>query len=281
MTQARVQARGTPEEASMSQAQRKIAAADDLLVNRMHIPFELDGGIAARAAIGLIVLATDHTIEHEWRKMLGIEGVAFYESRIFNSSTISPETLREMEAGLTDAAAVIRPGERLDVMAYGCTSGAMVMGEEAVFRRIREARPAIPCTTPITAALAAFKALGVRRIALLTPYIDAINRMMRRYIEERGTAVTAMGSFNHDQDNEVARISPASIEAAALELGAAPNVDMVFVACTSLRVAEHVEAMEARLGKPVSSSNHAMAWHALRLAGYKEPVQGFGQLLRL
>lgn len=265
----------------MSQAQRKAADEDDLLVNRMHIPFELDDGIAARAAIGLIVLATDHTIEHEWRQMLGIDGVAFYESRIFNSSTISPETLREMEAGLTDAAAVIRPGERLDVMAYGCTSGAMVMGEEAVFRRIREARPAIPCTTPITAALAAFKALGVRRIALLTPYIDAINRMMRRYIEERGTAVTAMGSFNHDQDNEVARISPASIEAAALELGAAPNVDMVFVACTSLRVAEHVEAMEARLGKLVSSSNHAMAWHALRLAGYKEPVQGFGQLLRL
>ena len=265
----------------MSQAQRKTAAEDDLLVNRTHIPFELDAGIAARAAIGLIVLATDHTIEHEWRKMLGIEGVAFYESRIFNSSTVTPETLRQMEAGLADAAALIRPGERLDVMAYGCTSGAMVIGEETVFRRIREARPDIPCTSPITAALAAFKALGVRRIALLTPYIDAINQMMRRYIEERGTAVPAIGSFNHGNDNEVARITPASIEAAVLTLGAEPSVDAVFVSCTSLRVAEHVEAMEAKLGKPVTSSNHAMAWHALRLAGYMEPVPGFGRLLRV
>jgi maleate isomerase len=280
MTQARSGA-PEPKEANMSQAQRKTAAEDDLLVNRMHIPFELDAGIAARAAIGLIVLATDHTIEHEWRRMLGIDGVAFYESRIFNSSTVTPETLRQMETGLAHAAALIRPGERLDVMAYGCTSGAMVMGEETVFTRIREARPAIPCTTPITAALAAFKALGVRSIALLTPYIDAINRMMRGYIEERGTAVPAMGSFNHGNDNEVARISPASVEAAVLSLGAEPSVDAVFVSCTSLRVAEHVEAMEAKLGKPVTSSNHAMAWHALRLAGYNEPVPGFGRLFKV
>ena len=268
-------------QAQLRQAPGKTAAADGPLVNRTHIPFELDGGIATRAAIGLIVLATDHTIEHEWRKMLGIDGVAFYESRIFNSSTVTPETLREMEAGLAAAAALIRPGERLDVMAYGCTSGAMVMGEETVFRRIREARPAIPCTSPITAALAAFMALGVRRIALLTPYIDAINRMMRRYIEERGTAVPVMGSFNHGQDNEVARITPAAIEAAVLELGAEPSVDMVFVACTSLRLAEHVAAIEAKLDKPVTSSNHAMAWHSLRLAGYRDPVPGFGRLLRV
>ena len=265
----------------MSQALRTPAKDDGLLLNRMHIPFELDAGIASRAAIGLIVLATDHTIEHEWRKMLALDGVAFYESRIFNSSRVTPETLRAMEAGLKDATAVIRPGERLDVVAYGCTSGAMVIGEETVFGRIREARPSIPCTSPITAALAGFKALGARRIALLTPYIDEINQMMRRFIEARGVAVPVMGSFNHENDNEVARITPASIEAAALELGRHPSVDAVFVSCTSLRVAEHAAAIEAKLGKPVTSSNHAMAWHALRLAGYKDPIPGFGRLLRI
>jgi maleate isomerase len=50
----------------------------DLLVDRRNIPFTLDRGIAHRAALGLIVLATDHTIEHEWRAMLtGIDGLAF------------------------------------------------------------------------------------------------------------------------------------------------------------------------------------------------------------
>ncbi len=108
---------------------------------------------------------------------------------------------------------------------------------------------------------------------------DAHHRSWR-YIEERGTTVVAMGSFNNGNDNEVARISAASLEGAILELGGAPDVEAVFVACTSLRVAGLIAAIEAKLRKPVISSNHAMAWHALRLAGYGDEVPGFGALFR-
>ena len=75
-------------------------AADSLVLNRQNLPFTLDEGIGARARIGLIVLATDHTIEHEWRQIMAIPGVAYYESRIFNSSAITPETLATMERDL-------------------------------------------------------------------------------------------------------------------------------------------------------------------------------------
>lgn len=252
-----------------------------LRVHRRNIPFTLDDGISHRAAIGLLVLATDHTIEHEWREMLRLDGVGFYEARLFNATTITPETLRRMEGELTKTAALIRPGERIDVLAYGCTSGTMVIGEETVFARLREARPGVACTSPITGALAGLKALGVRRIALLTPYIDSINQMMRDYIQARGVAVPVMGTFNNDNDNEVARISAELVEAAVLDLGSQPDVDAVFVSCTSLRVAHLIERLEERLGKPVTASNHAMAWHALRLAGYDESVPGFGRLMRL
>jgi maleate isomerase len=254
--------------------------ADGLVLNRQHLPFELDAGIARDAAIGLVVLATDHTIEHEWRQMLAIPGVAFYESRIYNAPEINPETLREMEKDIARTAALIRPGERIDVLAFGCTSGTIAIGEERVFERLREARPGIACTTPITAALAGLRAMDVRRIALLTPYVDSVNRMMRDWIEARGMKVPVMGSFNHENDNEVARITTGSIERAVLELGGHDAVDAVFISCTSLRVAEIVEGIEQTLGKPVTSSNHAMAWHALRLAGSKEPVRGFGRLFR-
>ena len=91
----------------------------------------------------------------------------------------------------------------------------------------------------------------------------------------------AMGSFNHENDNEVARISPASIRAAVLDLGDNDGVDAVFVSCTSLRLASFVDELEAELGKPVTSSNHALAWHCLRLAGYTDPVPGFGRLMRV
>src|SRR5882762_8523437 len=88
----------------------------DLLVNRTHLPFALDAGIAARAAIGLVVLATDQTLEHELRALLRLDGVAFYESRIHNSPTINPTTLAAMERELTGAASLILPGSRLDVI---------------------------------------------------------------------------------------------------------------------------------------------------------------------
>jgi maleate isomerase len=249
-----------------------------LLVNRTHIPFSLDAGIAHRAAIGLIVLATDNTIEHEWRHMLALDGVAFYESRIMNSARITPETLAAMEGDLARAAALIQPAAQLNVIAYGCTSGTIVMGEETVFARIREAWPGIACTTPVTAAIAGFERLRTRRIALLTPYVHSINQMMRCYLQGRGVEVPVMGSYNHENDNEVARITHGSVRDAVLELGRHPAVDAVFVSCTSLRVADIAAPLERELGKPVTSSNHALAWHSLRLAGVSDRLPQYGTL---
>ena len=78
-----------------------------------HLPFVTDGGIATRARIGLIVLATDFTIEHEWRQIIGgLRGVALYQSRILNDNQITPETLRAMEPRIAAATDVILPGDR-------------------------------------------------------------------------------------------------------------------------------------------------------------------------
>ena len=251
------------------------------VVSKEHMPFAFDGGIARRARIGMIVLATDNTIEHEFRQIIRQDGVAFYETRIFNDADINPTTLAAMEQRMAAAAALILPGLPLDVIGYGCTSGSVVIGEERVFELIRQARPGVACTTPITGAIAGLKKLGCKRIALLTPYVESVNQMLRQYIEQRGIGVPVMGSFNHENDNEVARISQASIRDAVRELMREPDVDGVFVSCTSLRVASIVEEMEAEFGRPVTSSNHAMAWHCLRLAGISEPIPGFGKLFRI
>jgi maleate isomerase len=167
------------------------------------------------------------------------------------------------------------------VVAFGCTSASMVIGEDRVFERIREVRPGVACTTPITAARAGFDALGARRIALLTPYRDDINRFMRDYIEAQGVAVPVMGSFNEEDDLKAARIDAASIRDAAIELGRSERVDAVFVSCTSLRLVDAVADIEETLGKPVTSSNHAMAWHCLRLAGIDDARPGCGRLFDL
>ena len=263
----------------MSQKQESNYLAPQLLE---HLPYELDQGLAERAAIGLIVLATDYTIEHEWRRVVDrVDGVALYHSRIHNLDRISPESLGAMAGRITESAKLLTPDTPLDVVAYGCTSASTVIGEETVFDKIRAARPGVSCTTPITAAFAAFATFGARRVGVLTPYPADVNKVLAEYIAARGFEVPVFGSFNLDRDTLVSRISPSSVEQAIGELLKQNHCDAVFVSCTSVRLLDNCARLEERFGIPLTSSNHAMAWHALRLAGIDDRIQGLGSLFDL
>jgi maleate isomerase len=242
------------------------------------LPCTLDSGIAARAAIGLVVLATDQTMEHEFRRLVRLPGVAVYHARLFNDADITPETLRAIGERIAPATALILPSLPIDVVAFGCTSASMALGEEAVFRQIHSVRPGVACTTPVTAAFAAFRALGARRIGVLTPYSAEVNAVVRQYLDAHGAEVAAFGTFDKRDDREAARISVDSIAAGIATLARGARLDAVFVSCTSLRLAERVAAIEAEVGIPVTSSDHALAWHCLRLAGVQDTIPGAGRL---
>jgi maleate isomerase len=252
-------------------------SAERIVLN--HLPFALDDGIAPRARLGLVVLGCDQTIESEWRAILqDLPGVGLYHARIAVDPIITPASLRAMEPLIGPTTDLLLPGHALDVVAFGCTSASMVLGEDQVMALMRARKPEARATTPITAARIAMNALGARRIALLTPYREDVNLGIIRYLEERGLEVPVFGSFNEEDDGKVGRMSPASIERAVLELGGQGGVEAVFVSCTSIRLAAAAAAIEARLGRPVTSSNHAMAWHALRLAGVADPQPALGRL---
>jgi maleate isomerase len=242
------------------------------------LPCELDAGIASRAAIGLLVLASDQTMEHEFRQLIRLSGVAVYAARLFNENDITPETLCAMRDRITPATELVLPSMHLDVVAFGCTSASMALGEEEIFRQIRRARPDVACTTPVTAAFAAFKALGARRIGVLTPYAPEVNEVVRTYLEANGVEVAAFATFDKRDDREAARISTGSIAAGIGTLTRSTTLDAVFVSCTSLRLAECVASIESEVGIPVTSSDHALAWHCLRLAGVRDKVPNAGKL---
>jgi maleate isomerase len=253
-----------------------------LVLDLSQMPYRADSGTGARARIGAIVLATDHTMEAEWREMLALDGVAFYVARIWNDAKITPETLAALGAEIAPATRLILPNDpRLDAVAFACTSGAMVLGEDLVAREVHRHRPGIPVTSPMRAGIEALRALGVRRAALLTPYMQAINDRMRAHVEASGIAVPAIGSFNEPDDLVAASITPDTLLDAAIALGRAPEVDGVFISCSSFRAASIIAPLEQATGKPATASNHAMAWHALRLAGYRDPVPGWGRLFAL
>jgi maleate isomerase len=133
------------------------------------LDFSTDDGLGQRARIGLIVLQTDQTIEHEFATMLRGDGVALYHARIPNAMEVTPETLRQMAVELPRIAALLPPSIGFDAIGYACTSGATMIGEERVDQIIRRVHPEAKTSNPITACKAAFGALGLKRIALVTP----------------------------------------------------------------------------------------------------------------
>ncbi len=233
-----------------------------------------------RVRIGLIALGVDHAVEAELWRMLPRERAEIYVSRVTVANPCTVANLRAIMPDLTRAASLILPGTSLDVIAFAATSGTVVMGIDEVTARIRAARPGIAVTTPITAAMAAFQRLGVSSVAMLTPYIDEINQSIRGFLEAREIAVVGLDSFDLVDDIAMSAIPPAAIRAAALDVDS-EHAQAVFISCTALRATGIVAELEARLGKPVVTSNQAMLWHALRLGGYGEAVHGLGRLFEL
>ena len=101
---------------------------------------------------------------------------------------------------------------------------------------------------------------------------------MRERLEDSGHRVVAFGSFEESEDCVVAKINEDSILEAIESVAAQAECDAVVVSCTSLRTTGLIKKAEARIGKPVISSNVAMAWHMLTLANLPHPQEQFGKL---
>jgi maleate isomerase len=245
-----------------------------------RLGFRTDHGAGAWARIGLLVLESDQTMEAEVRLLTDLPDVAIYHARLANDVEVTPKTLSKMEAELPVAARLIPQDMGLKAIGYGCTSGATIIGEGRVSQIMNAVHPSVLSTNPLTAAKAALRTLGVRRLGLVTPYAPDVTQAMQTKFDAAGIEVTLVGSFYESDDRVVGRIDEKSILDAALAVGQG-DCDGVFISCTSLRTAGIIEQAEQRLGKPVTASNHALAWHLLRLAGVGDTRDGYGRLFHM
>ena len=240
------------------------------------LPFNTGPALGEAATLGLIVLQTDETIEAEFRPLFARPGIALHTSRVPSGKEVTPDTLAAMEAELPRAAALLPHAARFDAIAYACTSGATVIGPDRVAELVSAAARTAHVTNPLTAVLAALDHLGIRRLAYISPYIDSVTAPMRAAIAAHGVTIPHHASFEEPDDATVARIAPQSTLEAAREIGTSADVDAVFLSCTNLQTFSVIDEIEAALGKPVLSSNQALAWHLQRLAGIQ--AQGPGCL---
>ena len=229
--------------------------------------------------LGLIVLQSDETIELDFRRLLPADA-EWMVARIPSGAEVTPETLAAMEHDLTTTAARFPDGIKLACIAYGCTSGSAQIGTDTVARHLNAVHPDSATTNPVTALIAACNALTIRRLAVLSPYIEPVSRRLFDRLSDAGIDTPCFGSFEIADEARVVRIDTSSIIAAARSLLQGAEVDALFLSCTNLRTLDAIAPLEAETGLPVLSSNQVLAWHMAHLSGIDLAKGAPGRLIR-
>jgi len=229
--------------------------------------------------IGLLALSTDLTIERDFHSICHSLPISLFVNRIHNENPLTKENLLKMHDQLESITEKILPGEKINTVAYGCTSGTIAIGEDKVKEKIQLAKPGCHVTTPITSAIKAFNKMNVKKIAVFTPYPESVNKTISEYLFKKNINVMSFSTFNLDLDVDFARVDPKYLSEILTKLNI-NDADALFVSCAALPALEILDEVEKKINKPVFSSNQTLIWDTIRSVGYKSSVEGYGKLLK-
>ena len=229
--------------------------------------------------VGLLTLSTDLTIEKDFNSICHKLPVDIFVNRIHNENPLTKENLSKMYGQIESITKKILPGEKINTVAYGCTSGTVAIGEDRVKEKIQLAKPGCYVTTPITSAIKAFKKMNAKKIAVFTPYQESVNKTIYEYLNKKNIDITSFSTFNLDLDVDIARVDPKYLFETLSKLDI-NDADALFISCTALPALEILDDVEKQIKKPVFSSNQTLIWDTIRSVGYQSSIEGYGKLLR-
>ena len=149
-----------------------------------------------------------------------------------------------------------------------------VAGERDIHDRMAAAT-GLPVATTSGAVAVALRYLGMKRVAVLSPHIDAMNERLKVYLQESGFEVVALRGLNLREAIE--ELPPEQILELVADVDAA-EADGIFVSCTGMMTSTIIAKAEAVLDKPVVTANQATMWQLLRLAGAQPSIPNLGRL---
>jgi len=227
--------------------------------------------------IGLITLGSDFRIEKDFNNLIYGKDIDLYVNRIHCYNPLTNETLSKMADDITEVTKDILPGQKLDCVAYGCTSGTVAAGYDVIKEKVNLAKPEAKVTTPITAAIKALNKLDINQISIFTPYTKTINNSVVDYFEKENIKVNSLTYFDIDSDLDIGKVDEDHLFDVLSKIDLVDS-EALFVSCTALPVLSIINKLEKRLNKVVLSSNQTLIWDSLNAINYKEKIEGFGKL---
>jgi maleate isomerase len=227
--------------------------------------------------IGLIALASDYMIEKDFIKIIKDKEIDFFVNRIECFNPLTKENLIKMSKKVTEVTKDILPDEKIDCVAYGCTSGTIAAGFDAIQKKIKDAKPEAIVTTPSTASIKALKKLNVNKVAIFTPYSKKLNDEVLDFFKKENFEIKANSYFNIESDIDIGKVDPNYLYEVLSNMNL-NGAEALFVSCTALPALSIINKLEEKLNKFVLSSNQTLIWDSLNAIGYKNNVEGFGKL---
>ena len=227
--------------------------------------------------IGLITLASDFRIEKDFNNIIYGRDIDLYSNRIKSYNPLTNETLKKMADDITDVTKEILPEQKLDCVAYGCTSGTIAAGYKSIYDKVNLAKPNTKVTTPITSAINALNKLKIKKLSIFTPYTDQINQSVIEYFKKENIEISELSYFDIASDLDIGKVDQNHLFD-VLSRKDLSSSDALFVSCTALPVLSIIKDLEKKLGKIVLSSNQTLIWDTLNQIDYKNKIEGYGEL---
>ena len=227
--------------------------------------------------IGLIALGTDFRIEKDFNNLVYGRDIDLYVNRIHCYNPLTNETLAKMADDITGVTKDILPDQKLDCVAYGCTSGTVAAGYDTVKSKVNLAKPEAKVTTPITSAIKALNKLCINKISIFTPYTKTINDSVVSYFKKKNILVNSLTYFDIDSDLDIGKVDENYLFEVLSKIDLEGS-DALFVSCTALPVLSIIDKLEKKLNKVVLSSNQTLIWDSFNQINYKKKIEGFGRL---
>jgi maleate cis-trans isomerase len=138
-----------------------------------------------------------------------------------------------------------------------------------------------PASTVLTAVTRGCQALGLKRVVMATPFPEDQDERLVRFLAHDGIEVVAFRGLGCPNADVIWELPPESgYDLATSLLREHPDVDGVYMPCNKWRIVSVIDRIENESGKPVVTNTQAWGWEALRAMGMKNPIPGYGRLLK-